>query len=67
MSKHRYKVTGTDDLGDQHVFRTDDRERAEGVAKIMREDLEHVEVTEAAAEPVGLWGSAARDSIVSDN
>ncbi len=45
MSK-RYEVRGTDDLGDEHIFRTDDRERAEGVAEVMREDLEAVELFE---------------------
>ncbi|HEX8444382.1 MAG TPA: hypothetical protein VF631_12135 [Allosphingosinicella sp.] len=46
MAKRRYEVTGTDDLGDEHIFRTDDRERAEGVAEVMREDLETVEMIE---------------------
>ena len=47
MSTHRkYQVIGTDDLGDVHTFSTDDRERAEEVAELMREDLEEVAVTE---------------------
>jgi hypothetical protein len=46
MSKRRYEVTGTDNLGDVHTFGTDDRERAEEVAAIMREDLEKVELVE---------------------
>jgi hypothetical protein len=28
-SSRRYRVSGTDDLGDVHAFETDDRERAE--------------------------------------
>jgi hypothetical protein len=47
MGKHKYEVSGTDDLGDLHLFATDDRERAEGVAEAMREDLDDVEVREA--------------------
>jgi hypothetical protein len=35
-----------DDLGDIHSFHTDDRERAEEIAEVMREDLERVELTE---------------------
>jgi hypothetical protein len=46
MKQRRYEVRGTDDLGDEHIFRTDDRERAEGVAEVMREDLENVELIE---------------------
>jgi hypothetical protein len=46
QQKHRYRVSGTDDLGDVHIFLTDDGERAEGVAEIMREDLEDVAVTD---------------------
>lgn len=46
MEQRRFEVRGIDDLGDEHIFRTDDRERAEGVAEVMREDLEHVELTE---------------------
>jgi hypothetical protein len=46
MAKRKYEVCGTDDLGDIHVFCSDDRERAEEVADVMREDLENVELTE---------------------
>lgn len=38
----RYEVAGVDELGDVHVFRTDDRERADGVRRQLEEDLEHV-------------------------
>ena len=48
MAKRKYEVCRTDDLGDIHIFMTDDRERAKGVAEVMREDLEHVEVTQNA-------------------
>jgi hypothetical protein len=44
--KRRYQVTGIDDLGDVHIFRTDDRTRAEGVAEAMGEELETVELGE---------------------
>jgi hypothetical protein len=43
MRRRKYEVTGTDDLGDLHILATDDRERAEEVAEVMREDLEEVE------------------------
>lgn len=46
MTKRKYQVSGTDDLEDIHVFMTDDRQRAEEVAEIMREDLDSVELTE---------------------
>ena len=45
-NSRKYQVTGTDDLGDVHTFATDDRERAEEIAAIMREDLENVELVE---------------------
>ena len=48
MPKRKYEVCGTDDLGDVHIFCTDDRERAEEVADVMREDLEDVEMTEVS-------------------
>jgi hypothetical protein len=46
MKTRRYEVSGIDDLGDVHMFGTHDRERAEGVAEIMREDLENVMLVE---------------------
>ncbi len=46
MAARKYEVRGTDDLDDIHLFVTDDRERAEEVAEIMREDLDDVELTE---------------------
>jgi hypothetical protein len=46
MTKRRYEVTGVDDLGDVHTFGSDDRERAEEVAELMREDLDDVRLTE---------------------
>ena len=46
MRKRKYEVSGVDDLGDVHIFATDDRERAEEIAVIMRDDLEEVEMTE---------------------
>ena len=46
MRKRKYEVSGIDDLGDVHTFGTDDRERAEEIAAIMREDLEDVEMSE---------------------
>ncbi len=46
MPKRKYEVTGIDDLGDVHTFGSDDRERAEEVAEIMREDLDNVELVE---------------------
>jgi hypothetical protein len=44
--KRAYQVIGIDDLGDVHVFRTDDRARAEGVAEAMREELDCVDLVE---------------------
>jgi hypothetical protein len=41
-TQRRYRVSGTDDLGDVHAFETDDRERAEEMRAIMGEDLEGV-------------------------
>lgn len=49
MPKRKYEVSGTDDLGDVHVFLTDDRQRAEEVRAVMSEDLEEVELNESAA------------------
>ena len=46
MARRKYEVTGEDDLGDIHSFHTDDRERAEEIAELMREDLERVELVE---------------------
>ena len=44
MAKRKYEVCGEDDLGDLHVFLTDDPDRAREVAEAMREDLENVEL-----------------------
>ena len=46
MSRRKYEVFGEDDLGNVHSFHTDDRDRAEEIAELMREDLEHVELLE---------------------
>lgn len=46
MEKRRYQVRGVDDLGDVHIFLTDDRQRAEGVAEAMRQELDTVELAE---------------------
>jgi hypothetical protein len=46
MSRRKYEVTGEDDLSDIHSFYTDDRQRAEQVAELMRDDLEEVQVLE---------------------
>jgi hypothetical protein len=48
MTHRRYEVFGTDDLGDVHSFNTDDRERAEEIVEIMREDLADVKLVERA-------------------
>ena len=45
----RYTVKGIDDLGDVHIFCTDDHRRATEVEKQMREDLGKVERTENAS------------------
>jgi hypothetical protein len=42
----KYRVSGIDDLRDIHIFLTDDKGRAEGVAEAMREELGSVEVKE---------------------
>ncbi len=47
MLKRKYEVRGRDDLEDIHIFRSDDRDRAEEIAELMREDLDDVEVIEA--------------------
>ncbi len=44
----KYRVSGIDDLRDIHIFLTDDRERAEGVAEAMREELGSVDLVELA-------------------
>ena len=46
MLKRKYQVSGRDDLDDVHIFRTDDRRRAEEIVELMREDLEDVELSE---------------------
>lgn len=51
MTRRRYEVLGTDDLGDVHSFQTDDRERAEEIKAIMAEDLRGVELTDRQDEP----------------
>lgn len=48
MPKRKYEVSGTDDLGDLHIFCTDDRERAEEILELMREDLDEVTLSESA-------------------
>lgn len=48
MENRRFRVTGIDDLGDVHLFLTDSRQRAEGVAEAMREELERVDLVEVA-------------------
>ena len=45
-TKRKYEVIATDDLDDVHIFATDDRERAEEGAAIMREELADVELNE---------------------
>lgn len=47
MTKRKYEVRGTDALDDLHSFRTDDRERAEEILELMREDRKDVELIEA--------------------
>ncbi len=44
--KRKYHVSGIDEHGDLHTFRTDHRERADEVEQDMREDLQDVERTE---------------------
>lgn len=46
MRQRRFEVLGTDDYGDVHVFRTDNRKRAEEIESLMRERLEDVELVE---------------------
>jgi hypothetical protein len=48
--KRRYQVIGLDDLGDVHVFRTDNKARAEGVAEAMREELDSVDLVERSSD-----------------
>jgi hypothetical protein len=43
MSRRKYEVIGDDNLRNIHSFQTDDRERAEEIAELMREDLERVD------------------------
>jgi hypothetical protein len=50
MLKRKYQVSGRDDLDDVHIFRTDDRGRAEEIVELMREDLEDVEMSETPEE-----------------
>ena len=51
MQQRKYEVIGTDDLNDVHIYRTDDRARAEEVAEAMREDLDTVELLQSDAPP----------------
>ncbi len=46
MMNRKYEVRGTDDLEDVHAFRTDDRDRAEEMLELMREDLKDAELVE---------------------
>ena len=47
MTNRKYEARGLDDLGDVHAFRTDDRERAERMFELMREDnLKNAELIE---------------------
>ncbi len=46
MMNRKYEVRGIDELEDVHAFRTDDRERAEEMLELMREDLKDVELVE---------------------
>ncbi len=45
MPKRKIRSAGRT-TGDVHVFWTDDRDRAEEVADVMRDDPEQVELTE---------------------
>jgi len=46
MMNRKYEVRGTDDLDDVHAFRKGDRDRAEEMLELMREDLKDVELVE---------------------
>lgn len=50
MLKRKYEVSGRDDLDDVHIFRTDDRRRAEEIAELMRDDLEDVQMIEEGSD-----------------
>ena len=52
MQRRKCEVSGTDESGDVRSFATDDRERAEGVMEIMREDLADVRLVEVATTHV---------------
>jgi hypothetical protein len=41
-----FEVSGVDDLGDVHAFRTNDKERAEEMKRLMADDLEDVQIEE---------------------
>jgi hypothetical protein len=60
-------VIGTDDVDDVHTFATDDRERAEEVAAIMREELENVELN-GTISPMGKkrFNPAQADCIIAE-
>lgn len=48
MSRRRlFEVSGTDDYGDVHIFRTDSRARAEQIESLMRDRLEEVELSDS--------------------
>lgn len=51
MKRRKFEVCGGDDEGDLHTFATDDRDRAEEVAAIMREDLANVELMPGRTRP----------------
>lgn len=46
MLNRKYEVQGRDEPDDVRIFRTDDRERAEEVAELIREDLQDVKLIE---------------------
>lgn len=50
--KRQFHVSAVDAEGDVHTFSTDVRERVEVIVKLMSEDLEQVEITDTALQPL---------------
>jgi hypothetical protein len=55
-TSRKFQVIGMDDLGDVHTFSSDDRERAEQVSELMREELESVRLIDAEHAAAGSGG-----------
>lgn len=51
MADRRYRVCGTDDLGDVHAFESDDEDRARYYLETVKEDLGDATLVDRGAVP----------------